>query len=136
MESYGFHQNATTIGVRMNLTSPINPLVRPGAMTGFPGSMTGPAPARNVGQAIAQSTAAPSGGDLGRGGFWSSELRAGSDAPPAPSSQAPVLASLPPMARTVLKIAPFVAAVFFANKGDYVLAGVSAAAGAFAVWRL
>jgi len=131
-----FHQSATMIGVRMNLTPPVSPFVRPAAMTSVPGSMTGPSPARTVGQAIGQSTAAPSSGDLGRGGFWSSELRAGSDAPPAPSSQAPVLASLPPIARSALKIAPFVAAVFFANKGDYVLAGVSAAAGAFAVWRL
>jgi hypothetical protein len=75
-------------------------------------------------------------GDRAVTGFAASNLRAGSDAPPAPGNQMPVLASLSPGVRTILKIAPLVAAVFFANKGDYVLAGVSAAAGAFAIWRL
>jgi hypothetical protein len=56
--------------------------------------------------------------------------------PVSPSAAAPTLASLGETPRLLLKVVPFVAAIFFWQKGDHVLAGVSAAAGALAVVSL
>lgn len=56
--------------------------------------------------------------------------------PVSPSAAAPTLASLGETPRLLLKVVPFVAAVFFWQKGDHVLAGVAAAAGALAVVKL
>jgi hypothetical protein len=52
-----------------------------------------------------------------------------SGAPPSLSSAMGTLATLPPAARTIIKIAPFVAALYFFNKGENVLGGASLAAG-------
>lgn len=53
----------------------------------------------------------------------------GGAAPPSESAASMTLATLPPAARTLLKVAPFVAAAYFWHKGDHTLAAVSAAAG-------
>jgi hypothetical protein len=56
-------------------------------------------------------------------------------APPSGAASMPSLATSP-MLRTAIKVAPFVAALFFFHKGDNALGGVALAAGVGAVVML
>lgn len=126
-----FHQSATTIVSRSNLApAPPNAPV-PAPLRGHFGTYQ-PPPAANVTQArINQAqfgtTGPASVSTLG-------VFKQGLGGPGTPLGDfGTSLASLSPTTRTLIKVIPFVAAIFFWNKGDKVLAGVSAAAGGVAV---
>lgn len=99
------------------------------------GALQGQVAARTIGGVIARIATPPPNGGGNVGGavvLPDQGTPPGVGGPVSPSAGAPTLASLSPTVRTIAKVAPFVAAVFFWQKGDHVLAGVSAAAGALA----
>ena len=131
-------QSAPTIIARLNLAVPPAPHVTPRPWGWSPRAQVG----RYVQAAVSQaanaitdimpptaSNSAVAGPAPGAGG-------GSGGAPISASAGAAGLASLPPTARTLAKVVPIVAAIFFWNKGDKVLAAVSAAAGAAALMYL
>lgn len=140
MGAPAFHLSSTTVAARMNLSPPPAPATVPRPLRG--GSMgQPPAQGRSVFGAV---NGAPATSGTGAVTSTSSATDAqgpapgsttGGAAPPSASAAAATFATLPPAVRTLAKFVPFVAAVFFFQKGDHTLAAVSAAAGGAAlVW--
>lgn len=131
---------STAIVARRSLAAapPPPPNVQPLQQSGAPATQWRTAP-RTVSQLLTSAVAVPSGGGAGTGNavvLPDQGPPPGVGGPVSPSAAAPTLASLGETPRLLLKVVPFVAAIFFWQKGDHVLAGVSAAAGALAVVTL
>lgn len=111
-------QDPSNVAARMNIAPPPPPAqtlvsLRLGGWASSVSTSAGIAPPTSS----ATGAQGPAPGSSGQGGA----------APPSVSAAA---ASLSPTIRMGLKIGTVIAAVFFFNKGDYVLGGVSAAAAA------
>jgi len=108
------YQTTNNVIARMNLRAPSAP------------EMLSPAQ-RNAGVSL---TDAPGGwGTSSKTSSNGSSPGALGGSPPSAAASMPSLSTLSPTARTALKVVPFVAALFFFNKGDNVLGAVSVAAG-------
>jgi len=133
-----FNATTTAIVARLNLAPPPPPPpnVAPLQNAGAPSTQWRTS-ARTVSQSLSRVDTAPAAGNTTAAITPASWGTVGGQGTPVTDSQgAMTLASVPPTVRTLAKVLPFVAAVFFWQKGDRVLAGVSAAAGGLAVVML